>query len=757
MASPATADERRESDHPPHHLAPSPGLRRGVKWALLLSTWLPTTLWAAPPVIEAGRERDVLALVAPFQDEGEISGGVVIAGIRVRGDRVEVLLALGRPPTEVATLSLRPLDPEAGRAAGASFRIVRPQQTSAPMGAAADAVIAAIRANDDGRFFPLPADPAEEATSAQAGPAQADKGADVSPTGRHPRVPMAEIDADFNLWRQPGTMFAVGLWLVLLLALAVRMAAALGAARSPGRRAGLGTHILLLALTVTVAMLARQATPLTPLHANHHAFDDLSVTLDLADSGPSTQRAVRAYGPSWLVAQRVTTALFGRHHAGVGAAAVWWGALAVALCLAAGWAAGGTGWPLMLAAMAMALAPVAVRVGHSESTLVIGQWLVAATLALASRRSSLATAGTLAGVLLLATGHVVGPALAGGTALLAWSMPPPRARSADHSAPQRRAAKRDLWRLGALILAPVLGAIIHLQGSSGEVADRVAATGSWLPIPGNPNAFSLWFDQQQAPLGLLLLVGLGVLGLSLRRGARRSWYGRAEVASAVAGVFALGAGGLLVCASVSDGLRYQATLAPALVVVAGQAVHLQRRTRGLARFAGRTALALVGVLILLPLTSPLPGLQRLDAQGQWYGHLRTALAHETGPVYLLIAGRGGPRGAVFQAPQGQLWADGPVAIEVRQDSVSFECQAGLALRQPLYVLFPPACASGPDAQAALACAALEPYVDYDRPMVTGLAWPLKAASDEGIPGEFLRYRGAVVPWRVARGRCPQSP
>ena len=725
---------------------------RVISLAVLLGSSLPLATLAAPPVIEAGRERDLLALVAPFQDEQEITTGIVLAGIRVRGDRVELLLARGRPATEVATVSLRPLDPEAGRAAGTSFRMIRPLQATPTMLAAADAVIAAIRANDDGRFFALPEALPKEATAAAAA-----EGGGVGQTGRNPRVPLAEVDPDFNLWQQPRTLFAVGLWLLLLLALAARLMTALGRSLNPRRRTALLTQILLLTLTVTVAMLARQAAPFTPLHANHHAFDDLSVTLDLADSGPSTQRAVRAYGPSWLVAQRAATAVFGRHHQGVGAAAVWWGSVAVGLALLAAWAAGAMGWPAILAAMAMALAPVAVRVGHSESSLVIGQWLVAATLLLASRRTALATAGTLAGVLLLATGHVVGPALAGGTALLAWTMAPPQDGSEPSGGRRGGFVARDLGRLAALVSAPVLGAIIHLQSSSGEVADRFAATGSWLPIPGNPNAFSLWFNPVQAPMGLLLLVALGLVGLAVQRGAGHSWRGRAEVASAVAGVLALGAGGLLVCASVSDGLRYQATLAPAFVIVAGHGVHLLRRTVGLPRFGGRTALALVGLLTLLPLTSQLPGLTRLDAQGQWYGHLRTAMANKTGPIYLLIPGRGGPRGAVFQAPQGQLWGGGPVAHEVREDSISFECQAGLALRQPLYVLFPPACASGPDAQAALACAALEPYVDYDRPMVTGLAWPLKAASDEGIPGEFLQYRSAVVPWRVAQGRCPKEP
>ena len=714
----------------------------------LLVLLIPQLLLAAPTVLEPGRERDVLALVAPFEDGAEVSSGVFLAGIRIRSDRVDVLLAHGPSVVRTAILSLRLREPMLARASGKSFDLVRPARSTAAMNAAVEALAATIRANDDGHFMALP-EASTTGSLARPNVAQAD---------RHPRVALAEIDPDFDLWRQPETALAVALWLLLVAALTARIFGAVLRARSPHRRPLLTTHLMLLMLAGAIALFARQAVPFTPLHANHNAFDDLAVTLDLADAGPSTQRAMRAYGPSWLVAQRAATPLFGAHHDGIGAAACWWGALAVTLALAAAWGAGAAGWPAVMAAMAMALAPVAVRVGHSESTLVIGQWLIATTLLLASRRTLLCTLGALAGLLLLSTGHVVGPALAGGTALLAWAMPPPNLATAatPPAGGSSASARSDLPRLGIFLTAPLIGGLLHLHANAGEVAYRVAATERWLPLPVEPASFSLWFDPEQAPLGLLALVGLGVLGLALHRGALLHWRGRALVAGAVVGVLCLWLGGLLVCASVSDGLRYQSTLAPALVVLGGQAGHLTRRTADLTRFGGHVALALAGVLTLLPLTSPLPGLTRLDAQAQWYGHLRQTLADKTGPVYLLIADRGGHRGAVFQAPQGRLSAAGAVAHEVREHSLRFECEAGIAPRQPLYVLFPPACASGADDAAAHACATLEPYVDHDRPMATGLAWPLRSSARLAIAGEFLKFRHAVAPWRLARGRCPDT-
>jgi len=697
---------------------------------------------AAPPVLEPGRERDVLALIAPLEDEGVVVEGVILAGIRIRGDRVDFLLRHDPADGRHATLSLRPLDPAAGRTTGGSFRVVLPVAVDGVLHAAARRLAEAIRGNDDGAFFPLeePAAPAAEVTSSAESPTE---------EARHPRVPRSEIDPDFDIWQQPRTRLAMMAWLVLLLALGAGCLRALTGTLQSRNRAVAATRLLLLALTLMIALLARRSAPWTPLHANHHAFDDLAVVLDLPDSGPSTQRTVRAYGSSWLIAQRAATPLFGRHHQGVGEAACWWGALAVVFALAAAWGAGGTGWVAALAAMAMALAPVAMRVGHSESSLVIAQFLVAAVLWLATRRGMLAAAGVLAGLLLLATGHVVGPALSGGAALLAWGIAPQRTRLQSW----RGIAARLPWG-GLLVCVPIVGAIINLLTSSGEVADRVAATGSWLPIPSNATFFSLWFDPAQAPLALLGLVALGLVGVAMAHDARRSLPGRARVLAVIGGGMALGAGGLLVCASVSDGLRYQSTLAPALVLVAGQAPLVARHGRGLTRFSGRVAAALAGVLTLLALIAPLPGTTMLDAQGQWYHELRNVVRAERGDVYLLIAGRSGPRGAVLQAPQGRLSAKGPTAHEVRLHSLSFECEAGLKPRQPLYVLQPPACASGPDDRAARACAELEPYIDGVAPVATGFARPMAARTPEGIPGEFLVYRRPLAPWRIARGRCP---
>ncbi len=706
----------------------------GALWPLLAA--------AAPPVLEPGRERDVLALLAPFEDEGQVVDDVVLAGVRIRSDRVDLLIRRSAAGGSHALVTLRPLDPSAGRAVGSSFRIVLPMDADAVLRQAAEALAKAVQTNDDGRFFPVPETVPEGAVEVASEPPR-------DPSARHPRVPKAEIEPDYDLWQQPRTRLAMVAWFLLLAALASTIWRALQRAPLGRRRVVATVRILLLALTLLIALAARRSAPWTPLHANHHAFDDLAVVLDLPDSGPSTQRTVSAYGPSWLIAQRAATVVFGRHHDGVGDAACWWGALAVVLALAAAWGAGGVGWAAALAAMAMALAPVAMRVGHSESSLVVAQWLVAATLLLATRRGRMAAVGVLAGLLLLATGHVVGPALSGGTALLAWALPR-IPRTVDS---QRRVGHRIAW-LVAVISVPIAGAALNLLTSSGEVADRVAATGSWMPIPGNATTFSLWFDPQQAPLALLGLAALGLMGLALRDNARRAWQGRLRLGALIFGTLSLGAGGLLVCASVSDGLRYQSTLAPALVVLAAAAPLCSRHARGLPRFLGTVAALLAGVLTMAPLLSPMAGATTLDAQGQWYHQVRRSLHGQRGDVHLLIAERGGPRGAVFQAPQGRLSASGPTAHEVRLNSLRYECEAGLKPRQPLYVLLPPACASGPDDSAALACSELENYISEEGSVQTGFATPLAAMTDEGIPGEFLLYRRPYAPWRIAFGRCP---
>jgi len=99
---------------------------------------------AQSSVIEPGREREVLALFAPYELAQEVTPGWKLWNVRVGAQAIE--LELVGPAGEVSLLRLT----EAGDAAerSASFAIQRPQGNTA-----VDGLVAALRKNDGGGFW----------------------------------------------------------------------------------------------------------------------------------------------------------------------------------------------------------------------------------------------------------------------------------------------------------------------------------------------------------------------------------------------------------------------------------------------------------------------------------------------------------------------------------------------------------------------------------------------------------------------------
>lgn len=146
-------------------------------WASLAGLWGFTAERAAAqltevPIIEPGREQDVLALVRPYSLAAEVDGGYRLMNVRIEATYIEFELTVGGAdgpspadpadpadsadppdPDETATLRLEHPD-HADDTDGetASFAVYR-EASSDPARAAVDLLYEAIRANDTGGFF----------------------------------------------------------------------------------------------------------------------------------------------------------------------------------------------------------------------------------------------------------------------------------------------------------------------------------------------------------------------------------------------------------------------------------------------------------------------------------------------------------------------------------------------------------------------------------------------------------------------------
>ncbi|MSP92773.1 MAG: hypothetical protein EXR79_13370, partial [Myxococcales bacterium] len=716
--------------------------------------------------IARGREAAVLALIRPYVDEGPV-GRAVLAGVAIQPDGIVFRLADGHGAG--AELVLRPAPPDRDRRRPTSFLVEKPAQASADLTAARELLLAAVAANDDGTFFvPRPT----AGASVLPGTATASEGG----------APAAALATrGLGAWpaRARAALTALA-WVLLVLALVRR---ALRRAESVAVPTGRLSRWVLVPFVAIVAWQARAEAPFTPLHANDHAYEDLGVALDLPESQADAARAAIEYGAAWTAIQQATAPWFGGHHDGVGRWATLVGTLACVLAFLAAARVVGP-WPALTGTLVMAWAPIAVRVGQSESPLVVAQFVVAAVLWLCTGTARADRLGVGVGVFLLATGHPLGPVFATGAALCAWAVGPRRVRvpRAAQSTPAAGsevlvAVRRDdgsgvleaepapapisavlvdpnglradlVW---LAVLAAVTGAGISVTalGAGGVLAERVSRLGA-LPIPSSPLQFWLWNDSAWAPGAALVLAELGVVGLWLRTrtllGTATAWLRAAGLAL---GLALLAVAGLLVVACTTDAVRYQAPFAPALVVAATLSFAATRgpHWRGsLLRWPVRIVQFVALVATLVQVVGDASGTRATDAQGEAYRALRGALGHLEGDVWIAVPDRDAapPPGGVqvtLEAPVG-LWSPGgPRVRALRAGDVHTACQTGYPLPKPAYVWLPPACSALEAGGRPRACGQLDALIDRKAPLAAaGTVAVAPTRGVEGLPGEFLTYQ-----------------
>lgn len=105
---------------------------------------------AGERVIEAGREREVLALLAPHELSHAIVPGWKLWNVKIGSRAIE--LELAGPGGAEARLTLTERG-DADQEASASFGIARDLAARTAGRAAADALVAAVRKNDSGSFW----------------------------------------------------------------------------------------------------------------------------------------------------------------------------------------------------------------------------------------------------------------------------------------------------------------------------------------------------------------------------------------------------------------------------------------------------------------------------------------------------------------------------------------------------------------------------------------------------------------------------
>ncbi|MEZ4222709.1 MAG: hypothetical protein R3B13_17335 [Polyangiaceae bacterium] len=130
-------------------LTARPDPRRRAFCALAI-TLLPAVAQAQTAILRGGREREVLALFAPYTLGAEVADGVKLWNVRVEPERIVVELAGATP----ASFSLEHPSRASGKERSKSFVVRR--DASANAGAARDAVdrlVARVQANDTTDFW----------------------------------------------------------------------------------------------------------------------------------------------------------------------------------------------------------------------------------------------------------------------------------------------------------------------------------------------------------------------------------------------------------------------------------------------------------------------------------------------------------------------------------------------------------------------------------------------------------------------------
>lgn len=666
-------------------------LRRGlVGCVAALALLLPGVGHAAAPcgesgerVIGPGREAHVQGLLRPHALGAEVAPGVVLRGIAIRPDAVVLQLHRrtaggaapvpgGEAPTGAGALAeavacVRPT--------GAAFELVPPSDPA--FAAASRSLAEALRANDDGSFFATPSPRTRRAPP---------------PAGPPPPAAIRLIAPVTVAWWALGLLLALALaqdGLVGALVRGRREQGALGRRPEPDgtlrparwlRAANLREPALRDFATLGVGLFAlavRLSLPFTVLHANGHGFGDLTTLLARGEGALIERVTIEGYGPAWFVGERMLLALTGVHHEGVALASALLGAAAAALSARAGMRAG---LPVPVAAVAAALVfatPVAARVGHSESPLVVAQVLVAAALLLGTSRPWVALPGGAVTAALLATGHPVGPAIAAGAGLLAAGL-----------LAQQGRLRPAVALLGLMAVASALAVAVMAPT---YLASAAARAGSFAPHRLLTPWAVLWSSPDAVPAPLAVLIAVGLALLVARAGSRT------RSALLAAGAAVLVAAALLVRACVTDGLRYQAVLAPLGALALGHALVLLLPGR-LPAWPGRRpallrgALAALAVVGSVQLAAGPPLATAMDSQGQLYRSLRAVLAELRGDLRVLTPEERrvpAPDGQDVQLllPTGSLGPQGPRLVHLPLPVWLERCERGDA--PPALVVVPP--------------------------------------------------------------------
>ncbi|HMR05883.1 MAG TPA: hypothetical protein PKA88_08895 [Polyangiaceae bacterium] len=120
---------------------------------------------AAAPVIAAGREKEVMALFAPFALGAAVTPEMKLWNVRVAPEHITVEL------TGAATATLRLEHPERSQSSERSKSFAFQRDAAAASGAgkiAADALVASVRGNDAGDFWDDAPEPAPMTEAPQA-------------------------------------------------------------------------------------------------------------------------------------------------------------------------------------------------------------------------------------------------------------------------------------------------------------------------------------------------------------------------------------------------------------------------------------------------------------------------------------------------------------------------------------------------------------------------------------------------------------
>lgn len=727
---------------------------------------------ATARVIQAGKERAVLDLLRPYVDEGDVGKDAMIAGVSIARDRITVHLRHKFTPQWTSQVVLLPRS-DANEKTGAFIVRVATQQTATlaqrQVRAAAELVAATIRKNDDGKFFAVDiAAAASSTTSAKAAPGFS---VDREPDARD-RVKRDDERSTFSLWDADSARLARLGWAALAALLLWAIASfSWQVFAGPGR-----VRLLVLAvLTLCVfgsSLAQRRALPMWPLHANNHAYEDIEAALGEDASGPAVQRHIAGYGASWLVGQRLALSATGPHHEGLADTSAWFSSLAVTFGFVAAILLGGHVVLAFALAIAMAWLPVAMHIGHSESTLAVAQFLVACCLLFSSAVSMRwGVAGLLVSLALLSSGHVVAPVYAVGMALLCWALSTAALAGAQRG-PLHFALKRlsrgpksgsALWFL--LLFALPATQLVMRATMSAEVGARLEATGSALPIPGNPLYFSLWM-MEIAPAALTLLAAAGVIAIFAAEDERPTWLRRATTVSAALGLCIVFAASLLVCACLGDALRYQSVLAAPFLACGALSLRAATYQGTVARWSARGLVVLLALIAVRGAASQdgIAGIEApgnadgFDAQSRAYRAFRKAVTDRRNDVWIVDPGRTSSRGAVLSPVVGKLSARGPIMRRLDVSSLRSMCDAALTLPGPVVLWWDPACAiDAREDGTASACRALHRFI---APQGSHRAGHVATGRDELVPkglrGEFLAYGERRLRWQLAVGRCPDD-